>query len=523
MRRTTTTLSVTVLAAAALLSGACSPPSAVNVATETASRGSISQAIEATGSIAASNEAKVSFQQSGVISVVRVKIGDAVKKGDVLAELDATDLTLAMNQAEAQLEQSKNNVRNAEQAIIIAQANYSRTVQGSSEADIKAAEAAVASANANYTRVTKGQASDAAAAKAAVDAAQANLDKLKAGPTSEDIAAVAAQLQNAEAALRSAQFAYDNAFRSNPAGIGASPASAQLETATNNYNLAKSNYDKAAKGADAAQIRAAEQQLASARANLARYYGATDAANRSSAQQQIESAQASLDRLKQPARDFDIAQGAAQIEQARIALDNANAAVRLNEIAIAQAKRRFDQAVLRAPFDGVIGSVNVREGESASVTSTPNGAFVIAGDDAFHMDVTVDELDVAALQVGQDVEIAVDALPAATVTGKVDRVSSTGSKINGVVNYNVRVALNAGGVGLKSGMSATARIVSERKDNVVLVPSRAIRFDSASGKSFVGLRNGNEIQEVEVKTGLRDGANIEVTDGLSEGSVVVLR
>jgi HlyD family secretion protein len=512
-----------IFAAGVLLLSACSGPAATTQATVTIKRGAISQSVEATGSIAASNEAKINFQQGGVVSVVHVKIGDAVKKGDVLAELDSTDLALSVSQAETQLEQSRNNVRNAEQAIIVAQSNYSRTVQGSSDADVKAAEAAVASANANFDKVTKGQSSDAAAARAAVDAAQANLDKLKAGPTAEDLAAVQAQLQNAEAALRSAQSAYDNAFRRDPAGIGASPAAVQLETATNNYHLAKSNFDKVAKGADAAQIRAAEQQLASARATLARYGGANDAANRSAAQQQIESAQANLDRLKQPARDYDITQSQAQIEQSRIAHDNAKTALRLGEISLAQAKRRVEQTVLRAPFDGVIGSVNVREGESVAATGSATGAFVIANDDAFHMDLTVDELDVSVLQTGQDVEIAVDALPGATVTGKVERVASTGSKINGVVNYSVRVALNPGEAALKNGMSATARIVSERKDNVLLAPSRALRFDNATGKSFLGVRNGNDTQEIEVGVGLRDTVNVEIVSGAVEGATVVLR
>jgi HlyD family secretion protein len=514
-------------ACAAILLSACTPPGVPGAAnasnTAVAVRGPISQSVDATGTIAASSEAKLSFQQSGVVQLVRAAIGDAVKKGDVLAELDTTDLSLGLSQAEAQLAQSKNNVRNAEQAIIIAQANYSRTVEGTRDADLTAAEAALASAKANYTRVNQTQSSEAAAAQAAVVAAQANLDKLKAGPTDEEIAGVRAQLQNAEAALKSAQSAYDRAFSQDPAGIGASPAALQLEQATNNYNLAKSNYDKVANGADDAQIRAAEQQLASAQANLARSGGASITANRSAAQQQIDSAQATVDKLMEPARDFDLAQLGAQVEQARIALDNAQTSVMLNEIALSQANRRLDQAILRAPFDGVVGSVNVREGESVSSQGAPVSAFVIADTNGFHMDVTVDELDVANVRPGQAVNIAVDALPGTTVTGKVESVSSTGTKINGVVNYVVRVALDDGNAALKNGMSATARIIMDSKDNALIVPASAVRFDAATGKSFLSVRNGNQAQDIEVTTGLRDASNIEIVNGLSDGAVVVLR
>lgn len=517
-------------ACAAVVLSSCALPGAPGAAageaaqrTETVRSGAIRQEIEATGMIAASSEARLSFQQSGVVKRVAVSIGDAVTQGDVLAELDTVDLELGARQAEAQLAQARNAIRTAEQAVVVAQANVTRTLQGTRDADLKAAEAGLTSAKANYARTTTGQAADAAAAQAALDAAQANLDKLNAGPTAEDIAAVQAQLQNAEAALRNAQFAYDNAFRRDPAGIGASPAALQLEQATNAYQLAKSTYDKVAQGADAAQLRAAEQALAAAQANVARFSGAVDAANRAAAQQQVVSAQASVERLKEPARDFDIAQVTAQLEQARIALDNAKVAANLSEIALAQAKRKLEQAVVRAPFDGVVGNVNVREGESVSAAGAPSAAFVIADTRSYHMDVTVDELDVSRLGIGQPVAIAVDALPGVAVNGKVERISSTSSKVNGVVNYTVRVTLDASVAELKNGMSATARIVVGGKDNALLAPIGAVRKDSVSGKSFVSVRMGDQVTDVEVVTGLRDAAHVEIVSGAPEGAVLVLR
>ena len=504
-----------------LLSACVAPGATAAVRTETLRVGPISQRIEASGTIAASSEAKLSFQQGGLVRAVNVVIGDAVKKGDVLAEIDSTDLELSLRQAEAQLVQSKNAIRNAEQAIVIAQAIYTRTVQGARDADLVAAEAALASANANLTRVTQGQTSDVSAAKAALDAAQASYDKLKAGPTVDDLASVQAALQNAEVAQRNAQSAYDNAFRRDPAGIGANPAAGQLEQATNNYALARANYDKLARGADTAQLRAAEQQIAAARATYARFGGATDAANRAAAQQQIASAQASVDRLKEPARDFDLVQVTAQVEQARIALDNARTTATLSEIVVAQAKRRLEQAAVRAPFDGVVGNVNVRVGESVSTAGAPSAAFVIADTRGYHLDVTVDELDVARIRDGQAVEITVDSLPGETIAGKVERISSTSSKINGVVNYIVRAALEPGASALKNGMSATARIVVGNNEKALLAPVGAIRREG--GKSFLLVRAGEQNEDVEVTTGLRDATQVEILGGVPEGAVVVLR
>jgi HlyD family secretion protein len=141
----------------------------------------------------------------------------------------------------------------------------------------------------------------------------------------------------------------------------------------------------------------------------------------------------------------------------------------------------------------------------------------------FHMDVTVDELDVTQLRVGQPVEIAVDALPGVKVAGKVERISSTGTKSNGVVNYSVRVSLDAGNPALRSGMSGTAAIIADRKENALLVPANAVRLDNANGKSFLSVRNGNQTRDVEVTTGLRNTTSVEILSGLADGASVVVR
>jgi HlyD family secretion protein len=506
---------------AALVLSACGQ-SASTPKTASLQRGSISQTVEATGAIASSNEARLSFQQAGVVETIGIKIGDSVKAGDVLATLQTIDLALGKQQAEAQLQQSKNNVRNAEQALIVAQANYSRTVQGTRDVDLKAAQAGVQSAQANFERVTRGQAADAKSAKAAYDAAKANYDKVIAGPTAEDLAGLNAQLQNAEAALRSAQANYDRARRQDPAGIGAHPSALTLEQTTNAYTLAKANYDKSAKGADSAAIRAAEQQVASAQANYARFYGATYAANKSAAEQQIASAQASAERLSQPARDFDLSQLGAQIEQARIAIDNARVAVKLNEIALAQADRRIEQATLRAPFGAVIGSVNARPGESVSSASPAGGVVVLADTTGYHIGVTVDELDVANLRQGQPANVRVDALPGETFVGLVERISSTSTKLNGVVNYNVRVKLDQAGDKLKSGMSATTLIELARRENVLLAPSNALKIDPTTRKTLLTVRDGNQNREVEVSIGLRDSNTVEILSGVDQDALIVL-
>jgi HlyD family secretion protein len=482
--RTTRLLLISI--AGGLLLAACARPGASgDAATQRTARletGTLTATVNATGNIEPEAEIRLSFQQAGTIAEVFFERGQAVKKGDVIAKLDTVDLELALAQAQASLEQAKNALLQAQTAVenakaqeIIATANYSRTVAGVRKSEIDAARAALA-------------------------AAEANLAKLKAGPEPEDIAAAEAALRNAEAALRRAQSNYDAAFARNPAAIGAHPAALELEQATNNYNSAKAQYDRATKEADDAQIKAAEQQVMNAKANL--------------------------DKLLNPARRFDVEQAEAQLQQARLQLKNAEVQVanaenqvRLAEIQVRQAQRRLDQAVLTSPIDGVIAAVNIKAGELVGAGAQP--AVVVADLSRYHINITVDEIDIAKVKIGQEVNITLDSLPGVEVKGKVSRISPTSRLVNGVVSYDVRVDIEPTEAELRSGMTANASIVLERRANVLLAPNWAIRRDRNTGKSFLTLQVGDQVTEVEVQTGLRNDTFSEILSGAKAGDVVV--
>ncbi len=474
------------LLAGGLLLTACARPGASGDAaaqrTARLETGTLIATVNATGNIEPEAEIRLSFQQAGTVAEVFFERGQAVRKGDVIAKLDTVDLELALAQAQASLEQAKNALLQAQTALenakaqeIIATANYSRTVAGVRKSEIDAARAVLA-------------------------AAEANLAKLKAGPEPEDIAAAEAALRNAEAALRRAQSNYDAAFARNPAAIGAHPAALELEQATNNYNSAKAQYDRATKGADDAQIKAAEQQVVNAKANL--------------------------DKLLNPARRFDIEQAEAQLQQARLQVRNAEVQianaenqVRLAEIQVRQAQRRLDQAVLKSPIDGVIAAVNIKAGELVGAGAQP--AVVVADLSRYHINITVDEIDIAKVKIGQEVNITLDSLPGVEVKGKVSRISPTSRLVNGVVSYDVRVDIEPTEAELRSGMTANASIVLERRSGVLLAPNWAIRRDRNTGKSFLTLQVGDQLTEVEVQTGLRNDTFSEILSGAKAGDVVV--
>lgn len=460
---------LTVGAAAMLLLAACSRPGAstgANQRSATLNKQALSATVSATGNIQAESEIRLGFQTGGTVAEVLRKQGDRVKKGDVIARLDTTDLRIAQSQAEASVAQAQTGLKNAEQALIVASASYSRTVEGARPEDIAAAEAAYSAALANY-------------------------DKVRRGPLPQDYAAAEAAVKNAEAALKQAQFAYDAAFKFNPAGIGGHPAAIQLEQATNNYNSAKAQFDKASQGADRAQL--------------------------ATAWQSVQSAKAQVDKAKAPARTFDVDQAAAQREQAKLQAENARTSLRLAELQVQQAQRRIDLATLAAPNDGVLSQVNVKVGEIAGAQPVAT----LVDDSKLHIDITVDEIDVAKVKDGQDVGVTLDALPGTELKGKVERVSPTSTTINGVVSYVVRVVVDKSDPALRTGMTANAAIVLDRRDSVLVAPNWAVRRDRQSGKAFLTLKEGDATREVEVQIGLRNDAFTEIVGGAAEGAIVV--
>jgi HlyD family secretion protein len=140
----------------------------------------------------------------------------------------------------------------------------------------------------------------------------------------------------------------------------------------------------------------------------------------------------------------------------------------------------------------------------------------------FHIDVSVDEIDIAKLKVGQTVNVSADALPEVTITGKVDRIAPAATSLAGVVSYQARINVDPTDAPLRGGMSANVTIVTETRADVLTVPNWAIRIDRATGKAYVNRLTGTTAREVEVKTGLRNESDSEVTSGVQEGDVIIV-
>lgn len=434
--------------------------------TSAVNRGNILSTVSATGSIEPKAEVSLLFRSAGTVQNVLVAVGEAVKQGQLLAELDTTDLTLALAQAKVSQD--------------ISAAQLKKLEAPPDPMDVAAAQAAVEVAQAGIS-----------SAEAALVSAQAGYQDLLVGPNTTQQTINNSQLRQAEIALNQAQQAY-NKIKDQP-DAGMFPQAAELERATSAYEVARAQAAKTEEPATQAQLAQGLNQIAQAQSGLRQ------------AQAQVVNAQNSLSDLLQGPKQEDIDIARAQLKQAQ-----------LSQL---QAEHALANAQITAPFDGVISQLNIKQGEQ-STNGLP--AVVLTDLNGFTMNVLVDEIDVRQVAVGQPVRLSIDALPDAEITGKVTKISPTAANVNNVVAYEVTIVPDPTDEPLRAGMSATAIVTTAEIDDAVLIPNRFITLDRDTGKAYVYKLVDNQPALQEVELGLRNERESQVLAGLDAGDTIAL-
>ena len=225
----------------------------------------------------------------------------------------------------------------------------------------------------------------------------------------------------------------------------------------------------------------------------------------SSAHAQVVSAEAELD---------DLVSGPNEAERRAAEIDVQNA-----QLDVERALETLNDLVLTAPFDGIVAAENLTVGEMP-----PAGAAVMLIDDGqYIIKVSIDETDVVNVQTGQRVELIVDALPDARLTGTVTKLESAPVVEGQLVTYQATVTLDPTSAPIRPGMSATARIVLTEVDDALLAPNRFIQVDSATQQTMVVGRtlDGQYIQ-IPVQIGARNETSSQILSGLEAGDEIFL-
>lgn len=211
-----------------------------------------------------------------------------------------------------------------------------------------------------------------------------------------------------------------------------------------------------------------------------------------------------------------------QLQSARLSLESA-------QLSAGTAANAVEDYRVTSPISGTVIEKNFKTGDK--VDGVSSGTMATIFDLSYlKMEMSVDELNIGKVQVGQTVTITASALPGQIFTGEVKRVSVNGTTTNGFTSYPVTIILREYG-DLRPGMNVSAEIQGDTASNALCVPVAAVSrgntvqvaLPGALGEDGVTVVDPTQVEERPVVLGINDSAYIEVTSGLEEGETVLLQ
>lgn len=178
----------------------------------------------------------------------------------------------------------------------------------------------------------------------------------------------------------------------------------------------------------------------------------------------------------------------------------------------------YRPAPLVSPLDGFVIARSREPGQSVSLSDT-----ILVMADTLIVTANVDETDLRYIRTGTRVSIALDAYPDNYFSGTVEHVAYESQVISNVTVYEVKIRPEKVPAAFRSGMTASIICVAQKKDDALLLPVEAIQYTGTQRTVQVALagKQGESEQRL-VKTGITDGKNIEILEGIDENNLIVV-
>ncbi len=456
---------------------------------ETVKKGSIIQTVTGSGQVSAENQIDITSEVSGKVLSINSKVGQIVKTGDLIATIDSRDSLLDLE-----------NARIA----------YEKLVKPADEGDVTNAQNNVAKAY-----------SDALSAinDAYIDITSINdgLKTLLSENTGYLNDSQSFSLSNTSQNYRNiannsyyrAKDKYDLSINDYKSLSRTSKTSDIEYVLSKTYDLAKS-FSEALKDAQNAiafisstQTEYNSSLATAAKTNVTTWSAAmnSDLASLISSINSIASYKDTLNNLIKGADELDI---------------------KSQKIALAQKERSYAKYFIRAPFDGVIGRIPVNIYEQANSGTT----IATISSNKKITNISLNEVDAVKVEAGQKVKLTFDAIPGLTMDGEVTQVDLIGTASQGVVTYNVKIVFDDNDSRVRAGMSTDVTITVKEINDVLVVPSSAIKTKTVAKKqtSYVEIMGTNgKVKQLPVTIGSTDDTNTEISGGLNEGDKIIIK
>ena len=537
--------------------------------------GSVKKTVSASGTLQAWKVVDIKARAGGELTYLGVDIGSKVAPGQLLARIDPLDVQMQLNQAKAD-ERSALARRDQSQKSWQMQVAQSRITVRDAEVGVRSAEATLNSSKANLSAArarlltSKLQAetqpaltnSAIANAKASYDQAKVQREQLDSTTKQLRAAADAAYRQalanrdNGRLQLDRQKALVEKGFVSQQAVDSAHASLDVAEATLTSAKIKLDTVDSELRGSlESADARVAQTKAALEQAQA----GIADISNRKNAVLEAEAA------VKQS--EAAVKQSEAALMRSKVALDQARNNIGTNDV------RRFDidsnnssivraaasrtnaettlqRTEIRSPMGGVVLSKTVEQGTiiaSAMGINSAGASMMTIGDTSrMYVDVVVDETDVANVEMGQKVDVSIEAYPGVPFEGKVIRVDPQAVVNQNVTSVHVRVEVDNATPTfqlLKPGMNTTCEFVVREASSVLVVPNDALK-DESDGTKYIEKASGGKpappdattgtpaeadtkidvkIEKVKIELGMEGNDTTEIKSGVAEGDVIVLQ
>ena len=406
------------------------------------------------GTVRSNQSVYLYWQTSGTVSAVNVEVGDEVKKGDVLAELDSSTIDSSIIDAAVTKEQSMESMERLYTSTLTLEQARTKVVQ---------AQKTVEDAQKVYNAL-----------------GIVREDEIELGVKYDDYV-------RAVSAYQQAQEHFDSVKMLDLDNVDRVRALQRLESSKSAMDSAKAQYNWYNGETEEIEVQQADAALKLAQA-------------------QLDDAVRAYNRIKDGPTDNQVRSIQAQI-------DAAAATVNTSKIVV--------------PISGTVAQVEARPYDVIAYDNTAaRNILAVRVDDlsSHYIDISVTELEVNNISLGQEVTITFDAIPLREYTGTIVNISNAGTVDNLSVNYDLTVKMDEADDSIKSGMMADVAIVTAHVKDVLYVPMQAISVAEDGMTRIVRKQNPDgSTTEIPVQTGLTSGSDIQVTSELlNEGDEVML-
>ncbi len=471
----------------------------------TVAKQDVKQTVLATGTVTSQSDLNLSFKNGGILNKLNVKVGDKVRKGQVLAMLDQRDASASVAQANA--------------ALLSAQANYQKVKSGASEPEIAVASAAVDAASVTYKNAQNSYVATEAQQKILVASAQSAMLNsglqavVESGSTTVSATVSGTYTGKEQGRYRIVIGSSSSGLTYNVSGLEGYYSEFQrgVPTPIGSRGLYITiGTSGTLNSGDSWTIDVPNTQASTYITAYNAYQSALQTQNQAlvSAQNAVDSARVAL---TQAQANLNLKQAQARPED----LAAADASVKTAQAQLQAAQNQYANNMITSPIDGTVTTVDLKLGENIAPQKT---VIVVLDQASLHVESNISESSIALISLSQKIDMTMDAFgPDRHFSGEVLAIDPASTVVSGVINYRVTSSIPQDS-DIKPGMTVNLVILVNEKNQVLAVPNRLVK---SNAHKYVTILENGKAKEVEVTLGLSGDTYTEVLSGLNGGEELV--